>query len=689
MRGETTKVTLLLLAVVTTIQVMLAAAWIHVDRTPPYWDEAWYLYQSAVQLESLQQGNVQAWFNAWSLLDRTRPSLVPTLVVPFFAALGVSASSGLLLNLVALAVLLLISYALGNALHSPRSGIMSAITVGSFPVLIGLTHILLVELVMVAFVAATLLALWHSNGFQRAGWAAAAGLLTGLGFLTKVFFGVFVVGPWLITLGRAWRSKPAGISLFRWHPLYHFALGWSLVALTASTWYLWNLIPLLLRSADAAVGAEAAAYGPAAPWYWRNLLAYFLSVVGTVLSPAGFLLLLAALVGLLFVYRRHRKPATASHDALWPPLLFLTSSVIPAYLVFTSIHNQDMKHVTGILPALAALIGWGLAELLGKRWAFGVVLTGIVMVSQAVLGTFPGPLQDKRFTVTVLGEPLLLFYPAQSWNVDTRYAAPDPRPWPLASVLDYAVSVGQLTRGVGALVQIGTIPDAPGLEEHALRFEASRRQVPAALRTVRHTDLKTVDVLIHKTGDWGWLARHAEIEKIMQELARPESEFHQLPRTFNLPDGGAVVLYARVPTVLDATRPEHGVFVEFEGVGRFRGYDYSVSWETLNLRCFWESLAPTEGDFSVFVHLLDPQTGTIVAQDDHLLFDRVYPTSMWQAGRLVAESRQIILPAAYTGSSLLLRVGLYQGATRLSVTSSSDAQTGLDYADIGLIRLSP
>ncbi|MCB0106268.1 MAG: glycosyltransferase family 39 protein, partial [Caldilineaceae bacterium] len=155
-----------LLGAVIAFQLALAGIWVILDQTPPYWDEAWYLYQGAVQYHTLSAHDWEGWLRSLLALDRLRPSLVPTLTVPFFALFGVSDDSGLLVNLVALGMLLVAIYALGTAAAGPRAGLLSAIVLGSYPILIGLVHILLVETVMVLLVALTLLALWRSEGFH-------------------------------------------------------------------------------------------------------------------------------------------------------------------------------------------------------------------------------------------------------------------------------------------------------------------------------------------------------------------------------------------------------------------------------------------------------------------------------------------------------------------------------------------
>lgn len=626
---------LCLLFFVIAAQVVFAAAWIRIDRTPPYWDEAWYLYQGAVQLDELRTGGLQAWSSVWLNLDSTRPSLVSTLTIPFFALLGVSDDSGLIVNLAALVLLSMATYGLGRVTHSGRAGLMATIVAGCYPVLIGLTHILLVEMVMVALVAATLYALLRCDGLNVSGWLYVAGLLTGLGMLTKVFFGVFVAGPWLFVSWQALRGTAGEALRTRWCRLGNLLGAFIVAVATTSTWYGHNWYQVIRRSFDAAVGAEGAPYGPGNPLAWRNLLAYFTDFIGTAISPLGFGLLLLSGVGLALAWIRWKQERAEAWRVRWRHVLLLVSCVLPGYVVFSLLRNQDMKHVTGILPALAVLTGLGLAELLRRRWAFGTALLLGLMIGQLILGSFPGPLEGRRVEVSIAGESLLLLYPAQSWMADTRYAAANSQEWSLLQVLDYATSVTDLEAAGRSIARVAVIPDFPGLEEHALRFEAYRRQLPIEVVTAHPDNITFQDVLISKTGDPGWGPRRSEADLITAMLNDVGSEFHRLPRTFALPDGSEVVLYGRSSPLLEQFRqPMHAAAFDFGAAARLLGFDYGLDDGLLQLTMYWESLAATDEDYSVFLHLLDPSSGEVVAQGDHLLFPRIYPTSEWQGGAL-------------------------------------------------------
>jgi len=60
------------LLVIIVAQMTVTQLWLSTDRTPPIWDEAWYLWQGAQQLDALHEG-LPEWYQAWTTLDRIRP----------------------------------------------------------------------------------------------------------------------------------------------------------------------------------------------------------------------------------------------------------------------------------------------------------------------------------------------------------------------------------------------------------------------------------------------------------------------------------------------------------------------------------------------------------------------------------------------------------------------------------------
>jgi len=126
-----------------------------------------------------------------------------------------------------------------------------------------------------------------------------------------------------------------------------------------------------------------------------------------------------------------------------------------------------------------------------------------------------------------------------------------------------------------------------------------------------------------------------------------------------------------VPTPWPAYRPTQMARVNFAGSIALTGYDLSPSLsggDEGNITLYWESLAPVNEDYVVFLHLLD-SAGQVITQADGPPTGNAYPTSWWAPGEIIADSHP--LPAA--GDAVRLRLGLYDlnSGQRLAITKST------------------
>ena len=109
----------------------------------------------------------------------------------------------------------------------------------------------------------------------------------------------------------------------------------------------------------------------------------------------------------------------------------------------------------------------------------------------------------------------------------------------------------------------------------------------------------------------------------------------------------------------------HPVDVEFGGLVRLAGYDLVPAADALHLTLWWQATDRPPADYTVFVHLFDPATETIVAQHDSGPRDGTYPTSWWRPGEVVSDTVTLSLSSVPPGD-YRLAVGLYDAAlTRL------------------------
>ena len=112
-----------------------------------------------------------------------------------------------------------------------------------------------------------------------------------------------------------------------------------------------------------------------------------------------------------------------------------------------------------------------------------------------------------------------------------------------------------------------------------------------------------------------------------------------------------------------APMPEHVAEATFGDEMRLLGYDVAAGDGAFTVTLYWQSLSSTVVDFTTFAHLLD-SSGRLVSQDDSQPQAGAYPTSIWDAGEVVADVKYLQRPSSSPGS-LQLAVGVYEPGTLL------------------------
>jgi len=99
----------------------------------------------------------------------------------------------------------------------------------------------------------------------------------------------------------------------------------------------------------------------------------------------------------------------------------------------------------------------------------------------------------------------------------------------------------------------------------------------------------------------------------------------------------------------------------------------------VHLALYWQSVAKTESDYTVFVHLLDGG-GKVVAQRDAPPLDGAYPTSVWDPPEIVKDSYDLTIPADARGP-FSVEIGMYEqpGLKRLPVGSGDHIRLDLGF----------
>jgi hypothetical protein len=116
------------------------------------------------------------------------------------------------------------------------------------------------------------------------------------------------------------------------------------------------------------------------------------------------------------------------------------------------------------------------------------------------------------------------------------------------------------------------------------------------------------------------------------------------------------------------------VGANFSGQIELLGYDAALQGQALAVTLHWRALRPPDADYTVFVHLLDVD-GVTVAQHDSQPLGGAYPTSVWDAGEVVADRHRLVGATDLPAGSYLLHVGLYllETGERLAVEGGGDS----------------
>ena len=108
---------------------------------------------------------------------------------------------------------------------------------------------------------------------------------------------------------------------------------------------------------------------------------------------------------------------------------------------------------------------------------------------------------------------------------------------------------------------------------------------------------------------------------VVDERARGETSYavnmDALPESFDL------VLALDSEDYFGPTRyvyrtftPQYALDVNFGDVAQLHGYDLRLSGDQLDLTLYWQSRAADLPDYTLFVHLIDPESGEAVTQRD-------------------------------------------------------------------------
>ena len=355
--------------------IAVTAWWLAVDQRAPDGDAGRHLLVAFEFRRNVLEGFELYWFRYEPDQGAVYPPLVFIVGAVGLVLSGLSADAPIMaLNVVFVPLLVVGCYGVGRIAFGQRAGILAAVFALATPVVIAQFHIFLLDLPLTAMVAATAAALLATDRFADRRFAVAAGVLAGLGLLTKQSFVIFVAPLALVIIARGGYRN--------WRNVLICA---GLAAAIAAPWYLQHLDAFTRNVGEATSQGEA--INPYGPEYTRWSLSNFASYGWTALNIHYFLpLILFYLAGLVHALVSWRRSGRAGYA----PELVVGS--LGSYLGVALLWGfQDPRYSIPAVVFVAAL-GTGWISSLGPRARLAATATlAAVLVCNMLainLGTF-------------------------------------------------------------------------------------------------------------------------------------------------------------------------------------------------------------------------------------------------------------------------------------------------------------
>ncbi|HKG22827.1 MAG TPA: glycosyltransferase family 39 protein [Blastocatellia bacterium] len=334
--------------------------WSITDKSPPVWDPADHMSAAYDYYRYVALGDLGGLAKEFFIEPHFYAPLVHIVTAFVFLVAGASRVSGIVVNLLSLALLLFsvnwMARALEGAGRNPLRydassepggpgeearktfypGVVAALLAGSYHFGAWLIHDAFLDFPLTAIVAASFACLINAGDFQDRKKAILFGIAAGLGLLTKQTFAFFFVLPAIYVALRVLRSRSlkGGINLL-------FA-AWIALAV-AAIWYLPHLNDVI---AIYNVNREGAVNENEAPLFtlMSNLFYPHALLSAQLQVPFGMLFL----SGLVYSLIRRRKENALIY-------LWLLSGIV----MFTLIANKDVRYTVPVTPAAAILsVSW-------------------------------------------------------------------------------------------------------------------------------------------------------------------------------------------------------------------------------------------------------------------------------------------------------------------------------------------
>jgi 4-amino-4-deoxy-L-arabinose transferase-like glycosyltransferase len=489
--------------------------WVMLDRTPPTWDDAWYLSNSLTVYDALTQGGVVGYLAKLNSVFGFKAPLIAALPAPFYLLFGRRWHAAYLVNIAAMLLLFAAVYRIARRWWNARTAVFAIAIAGTMPLLYGLARWYMVEYVLTALTAAAVCVLVESDRLKRDSHTLAFGAICGFGLLLKISFPLFILAPFVYVWIRSQR---------RARTLLIAALPCLALALP---WYAVHLRPTLRFALDSGYGTLAAKYGTGPVWSMRAIVTYLSHVAASGISY--YFLFLALLLSVLALLRRQGRRLLSEAATAAPMLL---AWLFPFVVLLLGL-NKDVRFIAPLLPAAALTCAFVLDFTLPRDRTgtmAGILLLGFPML--------------QMFSVS-FGIP----YTAVGGDYSRRF---DRVTWPHDEILKLIAATGNPPRGETQTLLVGA--DRSAFNADNIELTVVALQLPFRVETTAHENdfgilrqrLAQASFFLYKESGEPESPAFNPYAAHLARMVSTDPRFYEVPYARRLPDGGIARIYRNV-----------------------------------------------------------------------------------------------------------------------------------------------
>jgi hypothetical protein len=381
------------LGVLSLLLILSNLYWIKTDSVI-YWDEAGHgktilQIHDVVLNELLHAKAYSAAIHFYNIVSYVYPPLYYLLAQPVTFLFYNSDYSLRFINTLYYLGIIWLTFYLGSMLYDKKTGLISAFIISTYPIIFGLSRVIMLDLLMVLLLLINVILLLKSDFFQNRIYSILYGASFGMGMLTKTLFITFAVVPLIYTLTQRRIRNPKAFAnqAVRANILTSIAIA----ALLASFWYIPNL-PTFLYNSSAVGSHDLLNLGPV--YSLKSLLFYPISFINNQASLFYAFILMCAF--LLSFRTKH----------YW----FLAFLIIGPIAINMLIQHKVAHQTIGILP-FAALLSGRFITAIKKGWLQNSVIAIVIFVGviQYANVTFGLNLADEKNLLPGTDFPIYLW----------------------------------------------------------------------------------------------------------------------------------------------------------------------------------------------------------------------------------------------------------------------------------------